>query len=423
MEFIEISEQEYHEYSLAHPDGGFWQSVDMAQLREWNHWNCVYVGLKENKKLCAAAMLSYRKVFLGATFVQALRGFLIDYEDESLVAAFHHGLRAYLKKLNCMYFKTDPYVAYKQRDENGNLVEGGFDHSGVVNTLKQLGYEHDGFLRGMTTVREPNWMFVATLKGKSEAQLLKEFDHQTRWSINKTLKMGIRVREISEADLPAYKQMMEHTGERRGFDDHDMHYYEGLFQTFGKRGHLRGLFAELDLVDYQQRLQMDLANAHQQLEEIKTVLQELPNSKKFNKKKKVVDEEICLLQKKQEEAKDLQAKHGDTLLLAASTFILYGREVMYLYSGAYEEFMKFNGPYAIQWAMIREALAKGYEYYNFYGISGIFEKDAQDYGIYEFKKGFTGQVVELIGDFYLYPQRTKYKMYEALRKVKHALHV
>ena len=36
--------------------------------------------------------------------------------------------------------------------------------------------------------------------------------------------------------------------------------------------------------------------------------------------------------------------------------------------------MHFNGPYAIQWAMIQMALEMGFERYNFYGISGNFSE-------------------------------------------------
>lgn len=421
MEFLEITKNEYQEFSFLHPDGGFWQSTDMAELREWNHWTCVYVGLKDRDKLLAATMLSYRTVFLGGTYVQALRGYLIDYHNKELFRKFHEELMKYLKTIKCMYFKIDPYIPYQQLDENGNRVIDGFNHQDIVTFMKNLGYHHDGFHRGVSNDREPNWMFVLPLKGKTEEQLLKQFDHQTRWSINKTLKIGIRVREFEINELATYKKLMEHTGDRRGFDDHDIHYYEGLFHTFGKNGHLRCLFAELDLVDYQNRLDNDLKNANAQLEEIEKTLQEVPNSKKFNKKRKVVKEELVLLSRKQEEATLYKKKYGDTILLAAATFILYGREVMYLYSGAYDEFMKFNAPYAIQWEMIRYALHHGYDYYNFYGISGLFEKDAEGYGIYEFKKGFTGQVVQLIGDFYLYPQKQKYQLYSKLRTLKNTI--
>ena len=38
MEFKTISENEFEEYSINHPNANFWQSVNMAHLREWNGW-------------------------------------------------------------------------------------------------------------------------------------------------------------------------------------------------------------------------------------------------------------------------------------------------------------------------------------------------------------------------------------------------
>ena len=38
--------------------------------------------------------------------------------------------------------------------------------------------------------------------------------------------------------------------------------------------------------------------------------------------------------------------------------------------------------------------------YNFYGISGVFGDEADDFGVQQFKKGFNAHVEELIGGFH-----------------------
>ena len=419
MEFKTISENEFEEYSINHPNANFWQSVNMAHLRECNGWQSEYVAVFEEDEILCAAMLSFREVFLGLTYVQALRGFLIDYHNFALLDYFHDQLLVYLKKHRCMYFKMDPYLSRLQRDMNGAVVENGFNNEDIVEHLKQLGYHHSGYLRGNDNSREPNWMFVLDLKGKDEDTLLKEFDHQTRWSINKTRKMGIKIKEFTKEDLPAFKEIMEHTAARRDFSDHSYHYYEGLFHCFQEEGKMLALHAQLDLDDYEQILNKDEAQAKAQLQETEEKLAEIANSKKFNKRKKVILEELALIEKKREGAKKLRAEEGDVVTLATATFILHGKEILYLYSGAYDKHLKFNAPYAIQWYIIRYALVHGYERYNFYGISGIFEKSAEDYGVYEFKKGFTGNVVELVGDFYYYVRPLSYHLYTSLQNVWH----
>ena len=77
-------------------------------------------------------------------------------------------------------------------------------------------------------------------------------------------------------------------------------------------------------------------------------------------------------------------------------------EVIYLSSGNYEEYMKFNSQYLIQWELIK------------YGIENGFKKD---YGIYEFKRGFNGYVEELIGEFAL-PITWHYKLFDLIHKIK-----
>lgn len=418
MEFKEISEQVFEQFSTTYKDTNFWQSTNMAHLREWNNWTNCYVAVYDNDEIKAAVMLSYRKVFLGSTFVQALRGFLLDYSDLDLVDFFHSHLMKYLKKLNCMYFKMDPYLPRIERDIDGNIVENGFNNEYIVEHFKQLGYKHCGYLRGSDNVREPNWMFVLDLKDKDEQQLLKSFDHQTRWSINKTLKMGIKITEVNNENLVGFKDIMEHTGQRRGFEDHDMRYYEGLFKTFKDEGRMLALYAQLDVDDYSNRLNNDKTSFMKELEDVEAALAELPNSKKFNKRKKVLLEDIALIDKKLNEAEQLKKEDGSVITMAAATFVLYGNEIMYLYSGAYDKYMRFNASYALQWYIIRYALEHGYDRYNFYGISGYFERDEEGFGVYEFKRGFTGTVVELVGDFYYYVQPLKYRLYETLRSIR-----
>ncbi len=419
MEFKTISEHEFNEFSRNHPDANFWQSIHMAHLREWNGWNCDYVAVFDEGKIQCAVMLSYRKVFLGLTYAQALRGFLIDYHNYELLDYFHEHLLAYLKQHHCLYFKMDPYLPRLQRDIDGAVVANGFNNEDICEHLKQLGYRHSGYLRGNDNTREPNWMFVLDLTGKNEETLLKEFDHQTRWSINKTRKMGIKIKSFTKDDLPQFKEIMEHTASRRDFADHSYHYYEGLFHCFQEEGQMLALHAQLDLNDYEEILNQETIQAKTQLQETETKLTEVANSKKLNKRKKVLLEELDLIEKKRAEAQQLREEKGDLITLATATFMLYGKEVLYLYSGAYDTYLKFNAPYALQWYIIRYALEHGYERYNFYGISGLFDKSAEGYGVYEFKMGFTGNVVELIGDFYYIVRPLPYHLYVFLQKIWH----
>lgn len=416
MQFVELSQAEFSDFSNHYINRNFWQSVEMSALKKWNGWNCSFVGVKHKDTILCAVMLSYRTIFMKGTQVQASRGFLIDYANQELYDFFDKNLKVYLHKLKCIHFRMDPYIPYKERDENGELIEHGFDNSYIVKLLTDSGYTHSGFLRGNGDNREPNWMFVKNLENTSEAQMMKEFSTQTRRSIQKMIKTGVTVREIEIDDLEVYKQIMDSTAKRRGFSDHDERYYQGLYASFGKSNHLKMVVAELDLLKYKKDLLEEKDNAEKDLSQVIVALQDKENPKKLNRKK-LLTEQIDLLDKKLSELPEL-LKHGNVLSLSAGCFIVYGDEVLYLFGGNYDEYMKFNGSYALQWYMITYALKNGYKYYNFYGISGEFDSKDEGYGVYEFKKGFHGNVVQLIGDFTYYQKPLTYKLYEALRFIK-----
>lgn len=97
--------------------------------------------------------------------------------------------------------------------------------------------------------------------------------------------------------------------------------------------------------------------------------------------------------------------------------MLYGDEVVYLFSGSYSNLMNYCGQYRLQWEMIKYAADNKYRRYNFYGIEDVFNPQGKDRGVYEFKKGFGGYVEELLGSFIL-PISPFNGLYELLRKIK-----
>lgn len=418
MEFVILTEDEFDGFAKQQKNENFWQSVDMAHLRQRLGWQIAYAGVQKENRLQAAVMLSYRKVFLGKTYVQAVRGFYIEYHDSELLCFFHNALMKYLRSLNCMYFRMDPYVLLQERDIDGELVEDGLDNRFLIAEMKDMGYTYEASVVGSGTDREPGWMFVRDIESANEDQLLKEFDHQTRWSVRKSVKSGITIREGGLKDLAEFKKIMDHTAQRREFDDREERYYESLLATFGKTGNMKMLFAELDVTEYQKRLEGDIQKQNDDLQTVLELLEKQPGSKKYNKRKKDIEDQLQQIHKQHKESEELR-KQGDVLSLAAAIFMTTGKEVVYLYSGAYREYLRFHGSYALQWYMFQYAIEHGYHSYNFYGISGDFRKSAPDYGVYEFKRGFGGKVVELIGEFTYVVRPGYYRLYNFLRKIKH----
>ncbi|MBR3270052.1 peptidoglycan bridge formation glycyltransferase FemA/FemB family protein [Candidatus Saccharibacteria bacterium] len=109
---------------------------------------------------------------------------------------------------------------------------------------------------------------------------------------------------------------------------------------------------------------------------------------------------------------------ADNIPMSAAMFMLYGDEVVYLFSGSDEKYMKdYNAQYELQWYMIKYAAEHKFKRYNFYGIHGL-PDDAHPDGVYEFKKGFGGQVIEMIGTYELPIDQKFYQAQKFLKKLK-----
>ena len=366
MEFVELTKKEYHDFWENHPLKTFLSALEIGKLREKANWKTYYVGVKDKKKIIAGTMMFGRKSNFGRYEFYSPRGYLLDFNDEDLVEFFTKNLKKYLQKKKAYIFRVDPYLIYKQRDIDGNVVEGGVDNSKVVSHLETLGFKKVP----IKDMEQVGWMFSLDLEGKDEEQILKEMKPNTRNTIRKTEKFGITI-----------------------------------------KGEVKYYVTELDLKKYQ-------ANLKKEKKEKEEKLQSLSDAKYNEGQKKNLNQEIASLEKRIMEANEIRKKASkDVITLSGSMFMLIKPEVIYLSSGNYEEYMNYNSQYLIQWELIKYGIKNGFKKHNFYGIPANINEHPKDYGIYEFKRGFNGYVEELIGEFEL-PISWHYNLFKIIHKIK-----
>lgn len=398
MKIEELESNEYEEYISKNKYTTFYQKEYWGKLKKDGGWNYKLVGMKKNNKIVGATLLLFKNLPLGLKLFYSPRGFLIDYNDEELLKEFVLEIKEYVKKENGFILKIDPYVEYKTRDIDGNIVEGGVDNSKVVENLKKLGFKHYGFNKDISKELQPRWMYVLDLKGKTEDEIFSNFSKHYRKTIRRTEKQGLVVEKISKDKLMDYKKIMEHTSSRRDFIDRPYSYYENMYDKIGENLIINVCYLDTNL------------GINKFKDEIKKI-EGYQDIKDYHLK------DIEDYKKKIELYESYQKKYGDKIPLAGTMSIVCGKEYLNLFGGAYEEFMHYDAQYLIKWHTMKEALNLGCEIYNFYGISGNFEKENNDmYGVYEFKRGFGGRVVELIGEFDLIISKPKYCLYNFMFK-------
>lgn len=414
MNFIELNAKEYSEFIKTNPLNNFLQSPKMDLVANQKGQNVYYVGIKKDKKiLCGARLIAINNRFNKKIFYSP-RGLIIDYNDKKLLEKFTQELKKYIKKKNGYILHIDPNILYKQRDINGNLVEHGFDNSNVIKTLKSLGYKHLGFTKGFDTSKQVRWQFAIDLKGKSEEEIFRNMKPNTRNLISKAQKLGIEVKEMQYEELEEFKKITSETSQRRNFCDKSLEYYQTMYKEFVKEKEAKFLIATLDI---EKTIEKHIKEKEKTVDLLAKLKKCGIESKSSKTKEKILTDKIQTYNKRITELIKIKKTDGKKINLSAAMFMTYGKEVIYSFSGNIAKYMNFNAQYLIQWEMIKYAIKNNFSKYNFYGITGIFDKNDPDYGVYEFKKGFNGQVEEYIGDFEL-PISSYYSVNKFIKKIK-----
>ena len=96
--------------------------------------------------------------------------------------------------------------------------------------------------------------------------------------------------------------------------------------------------------------------------------------------------------------------------------IFYGNKTWYLYGASSNSYRNLMPNYLLQWEMIKMAIARNDDVYDFRGVSGVVDEKHPQYGLYRFKQGFGATFTEFIGEIYIPFKPLTYSMYKFSEK-------
>ncbi|MDS3986512.1 aminoacyltransferase [Staphylococcus epidermidis] len=396
MKFVNLTSEEFEQFTSEN-FSHYTQSSIHYNNRLKTKGDVHLVGVKDGQEdVIAACLLTEARSLKFFKYFYTHRGPVMDFNNLVLVRFFFKSLTAYLKKHNCLYVLVDPYVLENLRQPNGEIIES-FDNRALIKTMEELGYKHQGYTVGYDTMSQIRWLSVLNLKDKSEDQLLKEMDYQTRRNIKKTYEMGVKVKTLPIEETNTFFELFKMAEEKHGFKFREEPYFVEMQKTYEDHAMLK--LAYIDLQDYLDTLQTKHQNLNQQLKDVEKTLEENPNSKKNKTKHTQVKQQFDSNARKIRQTKEKIAEEGQVLHLAAALYIYNDHEVYYLSSGSNPKYNAYMGAYRLQWDMIQFAKEHNIDRYNFYGVTGDFSENAEDAGVQKFKEGFNAKIYEYIGDF------------------------
>ncbi len=205
----------------------------------------------------------------------------------------------------------------------------------VVSQLNELGWRPQA-VEGGFAAGQPQFNFMVPLAHRTEADVLAGMNQQWRRNIKKADKAGVRVSHGGPADLPAFHDLYVRTAERDHFTPRPLSYFETMLEALS--------------TEEPDRIRLYLA-------------------------------------------------HHEGDLVAATIWVRVGGHTWYAYGASSTEKRDVRGSNAIQWAMIRDALAAGAHVYDLRGITDTLDGDDPHVGLIQFKVGTGGEAVEYAGEW------------------------
>lgn len=418
MRFIENVEKfKFNQFVANHPKGHVLQTSEWGELKSLHEWQMHRVGLEnEDGELKAAALVLSRKLpVVKKPILYAPRGFVLDFNDRTLLKDFSREMKKMAKRMGAVFLKIDPDIKRLARDPEGNPIQGGEHNEGLIEVLRELGFMHKGFELDFDGI-QPRFCFRLDIT-PSEEEIFQAFHQKTRYNIRLAERKGIEIIEGDREDLERFTEIMRVTGERDGFITRPLRYFQEMYDVMVPAGMMKLFLARYNL-------DKGISEAAEEKERIKREKERVMKKKERLSEESQIqkaEEELLRIEEKMKEAEERKIlltqekeKHPDGIIVSGAILLTFGNKAWYLYGASDNIYRNLMPNTLIQWEMIRYAKRWGATIYDFRGISGDLSPDHPLYGLYRFKRGFGGEFTEFIGEFDLVIHRPLYYAWEVL---------
>ena len=416
MEFKELTEDEFRLFIKDNPSSSFMQTPELAHLKEERGSIKHYVGVLENEKIIAGSLLLEDKTILNKRMFYAPRGLIVDYNNYELLKFFTEEVKKYIKKHKGFMLTIDPNVIYRKRSSDGDIIKENGSNDEAIDNLKKLGYKHHGFNLYLDT-KQARWCYLLELDEEYEEKK-KKFSKSTRKNIESCIKKGLMVREGTIDDLDTMTEIFEITSKRKDFFSRSLEYYQQMYKNMSNLMTIYIAYLDPDIY-YEHTLSL-LNEAKEKLHDVEEKMKNNMVGTKLIHDKELALKQISKYESELDKATKFKKEYPNGRDIGCLLSLRSGSEYLTLSSGILADYKEFTPKYLMYEHHIKEAYKEGFKYCNFYGITGDFNPKGKYYGIYEFKKGFNGNVIEYIGEFDL-KVSLFYNVYRLLKRIKNLI--
>ena len=403
MELKQLTNAEFKAFSQKFRPSSIYQTTEYAFTMNEEDFDTFFLGLVDDNILKAASLILVRKIN-GFKYAFAPRGFLIDFNNFSLVETFTKEVKRFLGKRDIVALKISPLIIKKVYDANYKIIGNNPNYENIFNHLKKIGFYHLGYNNYFEAIK-PRFEAVVNIDlpyTKIFANIKKPF----RTKIRKASRDGIKVYHGNINNLDYLYLQTKNKYPR------DLEYFKHLYNFFNKDNMIDFYYSKLYTTEYLQITQ-SLYSKYEKLSH--KLNNELINNKGKNDKiinrKMEVDKIFEDYKNQLVIATKYLREHPNGIILSSALVIKWNEEVYLVIDGYDENYKNFNAKHLLLWKLMGRYSKMGYKRFNLGGISNIQKTNKTYKGLNEFKLNFNAKAIEYAGDFELITNSPLYFMY------------
>lgn len=413
MYIKELTNEEFYDFTSNFPYKTFYQTPEYAFVMNHEKNETFFIGLMDDNYILAAALIIVEKRN-GFKYAYTPRGFLINFNDYTLVEEFTKQLKEYIGKKDIVALRINPMIIRNIYNNNKKIIYKNKHYDSIFEQLIKLGYNHCGYNDYFEAIK-PRFESILNIETDSD-KLFKTIDKNYRKKIKNAIEDGIHVYKGSFNDLKYLYEQSKYKYPR------SYTFLQDIYKHYDQKGMVDLYYAKLNTEEYLINSQKE----HEQLEAETNninykIMEDLHKDKtKLINKKLTSDSLLNKYENKLITATTLLQNNPQGIVLASIMVIKYYGTVYMFMDGYDMNYRYLNAKHLLLWKVIEEYSTKGFKKFNLGGISNINKEDKYK-GLNDFRMNFGSCAIEYAGDFELVTNNTLYFMYKKATQIKHII--
>lgn len=411
MVIRELTTDEFKTFTNNYNIHSIYQTPEYGFVMNKQKFTTCFLGLIDQSNHIVAATLILIEKRSNFKYAYAPRGFLLDYNNISLLEIFTKEIKKYLGKKGVVAVKLSPMIIKSIYDKKYNITTNNNYFKQIFENLKKLDYYHFGF----------NNYFEA-LKPRFEAiidldipyyMLFSNIRKEFKTKIRSAERNGIKVYRGNEFDL---EYLYLQTAKKY---PRDLNYFRSCYEHFKKNNNIEFFYTKLDTAYYLKVVAKKYHNQEMICSHYNSLLNKQNNEKIIDKKIEA-DKLLDRYKKELIKATNYLKDYPDGIVTSSALIVKNNIEAYMLIDGYDSKFKKFNSKHLLIWKLIERYSKAGFKKLNLGGLTNPNLENNKYKGLNDFKLGFNAKAIEYIGDLEIITNNALYFMYRntfPIRKV------